>query len=128
VSLYLDSWEYPIDFMILTTKNNLGCHPLILGRPWLATVDEFISCRSGNMYISYANSTKRFTFYPPAKKLTKVESEVWIDDDNEDFKDIKTVFTLSQIDEEDQLINLMNNNDSSSYYEQEKSLQEQRNI
>ena len=34
----LDSWEYPIDFIIITPKNNLG-HPFILRRPWLATVD-----------------------------------------------------------------------------------------
>jgi len=33
ILLSLDSWEYPIDFMILTPKNNLGAHPLILGRP-----------------------------------------------------------------------------------------------
>ena len=41
----LDSWEYPIDFMILTPKNNLGGNPLILGRPWLATTNAFIICR-----------------------------------------------------------------------------------
>ena len=37
ISISLVSWEYPVDFMILTPKNNLGGHPLILGRPWLAT-------------------------------------------------------------------------------------------
>lgn len=31
VSLY--SWEYHVNFMVLTTKNNLGGHPLIVGRP-----------------------------------------------------------------------------------------------
>ena len=30
----LSFWEYPIDFMILTPKNNLGGNPLILIRPW----------------------------------------------------------------------------------------------
>jgi len=35
----LDSWEYPVDFMILTPKSNLEGHPWILGRPWLATTD-----------------------------------------------------------------------------------------
>ena len=29
----LDSWEYPVDFMVLQPKSNLGGHPLILGRP-----------------------------------------------------------------------------------------------
>jgi len=57
----LDSWECPVDFMILTPKNNLRGHPLIIRRPWLATVDAFISCKSGDMYISDGNSTKKFT-------------------------------------------------------------------
>ena len=48
----LDSWEYLVDFLVLQPKSNLGGHPIILGRPWLATVDAFIGCRSGNMIIS----------------------------------------------------------------------------
>lgn len=28
----LDSWEYPIDFMILSPKDTLGGYPIILGR------------------------------------------------------------------------------------------------
>ena len=43
IPVSLDSWEYPVDFMILTPKNNLGGLPVILGRPWLATSDAFIS-------------------------------------------------------------------------------------
>ena len=72
ISVSLDSWEYPVDFMILTPKRNRGGHPLILGRPWLATTYAFISCRSGDMYISYGNSTNKFTLYPvnPRKLLT----------------------------------------------------------
>eukprot|EP00253_Pinus_taeda_P004646 PITA_04646 len=58
ISVSLDSWEYPVDFMILTPKSNLGGHPLILGRPWLATADAFISCKSGDMYISNGVSFK----------------------------------------------------------------------
>lgn len=37
VFVSLDSWEYP-NFIFLTPKNNLGGHPLILGKPWLATL------------------------------------------------------------------------------------------
>jgi len=61
------------------------------------------------------------------KKTIEVESEVWIDDDNEYFG-IQPIFVTSQIDEEDQILNLMNNNDSSSYFEQEKKFQEQCNV
>lgn len=96
VSISLYSWEYPIDFMILTPKNNLGGHPLILGRPWLAIVDAFISYRYGDMFISNGTSTNKFTLYPPAKTTIEVESEVWIDYDNKDL-DIQPIFSSSQI-------------------------------
>ena len=42
VMVSVDSWEYPADFMIINPKNRLDGHPLILGRPWLATVDAYI--------------------------------------------------------------------------------------
>ena len=35
----VDSWEYPEDFVVLQPKSQLGGHPLILGRPWLAIAD-----------------------------------------------------------------------------------------
>eukprot|EP00253_Pinus_taeda_P016598 PITA_16598 len=50
--IFVESWNYPADFVVLQTKTKLGGHPLILGRPWLATVDAFISYRSGSMTIS----------------------------------------------------------------------------
>jgi hypothetical protein len=33
------SWNYPADFVVLQPKTKWGGHPLILGRPWLATTD-----------------------------------------------------------------------------------------
>ena len=42
--ILVDSWEYPADFLVLQPKSQLGGHPLILGRPWLATADACISC------------------------------------------------------------------------------------
>jgi len=125
VSLY--SLEYLVDFMILTPKNNLGGHPLILGRPWLTTTDDFMICRSGDMFIFDGNSIKKFTLYPIEKTMIKVESETWIEDDNENF-DMRPIFVTAQIDEEDQILNLMENNESSSYCKQNNSFQEQCNI
>jgi hypothetical protein len=65
IIVHLDSWEYPMDFMFLKPKSNLCGHPLILGRPWLATTHAFISCRFGDMTISRGNLVKNFTLYPP---------------------------------------------------------------
>ena len=70
VSLY--SGENLIDFIILAPKNNLGGHPLILGIPCLPTVNAFISYRSDEMFISDGSSTKKFTLYPPVKKMVEV--------------------------------------------------------
>jgi hypothetical protein len=57
----LDSLEYPMDFMILQTKSNLGGHTLILGRPWLVIVDAFISFQSRNMTITNGAEVKQIT-------------------------------------------------------------------
>jgi hypothetical protein len=45
VIVSLDSWEYPVDFIVLQPKSNLREHPLILVRPWLAVADAFINRR-----------------------------------------------------------------------------------
>lgn len=118
-----DSWEYPIDFMILTPKRNLGGHPLILGRSWLAIADAFISCRSSDMSISDGNSTKKFTLYPPTRTITEIDDKEWINDEN----DIQPLFTISTISEDSQILNTMENFESSREYEHDQ-FQEKSNI
>lgn len=68
----LDSWEYPVDFFIIHPKYTLGGNPVVLGRPWLATVDAFIGCRSGDMFLSRGNLVKQVSLYPPSKYITEV--------------------------------------------------------
>ena len=113
ISVSLDSWEYPVDFMILTPKNTLGGHRLILGRPWLATANAFISCISGDMYISDGNSTKKFTLYPPAKAIIEIDDKEWISDED----DIQPLFTISKISEDSQILNTIENFETSSEYD-----------
>lgn len=62
----LDSWEYPVYFLILQPKKKPGGHPVILGRPWLAIVDAFNGCRPGSMIIARGDERKHVTLYPPA--------------------------------------------------------------
>ena len=73
VIVSIDSWEYPVNLIILQPKSNLGGHPLILGRLWLTTVDAFIGCRVGPMIISKENEGKQISLYPPAKSITELE-------------------------------------------------------
>ena len=101
-----------MDFMILTPKNNLGGHPIILGRPWLAKADAFISCISGDMYIFDGNSTKKFTLYPPAKTIIELDDTQWIEDE----ENLQPLFTISEISEDIQILNTLENFESSSEY------------
>ena len=64
--VYVDSWEYPADFLIINPRDQLDGHPLILGRPWLATANAYISYRTGNMTIARRNNMKNLALYPPA--------------------------------------------------------------
>eukprot|EP00253_Pinus_taeda_P022552 PITA_22552 len=43
VLVSVDSWEYHADFLVLQPKAKITGYPLILGRPWLATADAYIS-------------------------------------------------------------------------------------
>ena len=40
-TISIESWEYPIDFFKLQPKSTSGGHPIVLGRPRLATADAF---------------------------------------------------------------------------------------
>eukprot|EP00253_Pinus_taeda_P025855 PITA_25855 len=67
VMVSVDSWEYPTDFLIINPKTRLDGHPLVLGRPWLATADAYIGCRQGNMIITKGANIKNLVLYPPAQ-------------------------------------------------------------
>lgn len=66
VMVFVDTWEYPTDFLIINPRNQLDGHPLILGRPWLATADAYISCQIGSMTINRGNDVKILALYPPS--------------------------------------------------------------
>ena len=51
------SWEYPVDFMVVASKDPSKGNPIIFGIPWLATTKDFIGCRDGEMTISNGLST-----------------------------------------------------------------------
>ena len=77
VMVSLVSQQYPIDFVVIQPKLMEG-HPMILGRPWLATTDAYISCRKGEMIISNGIATKKITLYPPAQ-LASINA-LWVED------------------------------------------------
>jgi hypothetical protein len=103
----VESWNYPSDFMVLQPKTKLGGHPLILGKPWLATEDAFISCRSGSMTISNGYETKQLTLYPHATPLINNENFLWVDYDDQTTQPILTIRQALSLKDatEDEVIN-----------------------
>ena len=69
VMVSIDYWEYPADFLVLQPKAKLTRYPLILGRPWLATTDAYISCRDGKMTIKNDHMSKQLLLYRPTQTL-----------------------------------------------------------
>ena len=63
----IDSQKCPADFLVIQPKAKLTGYVLILGRPWLATTDAYISCRAGNMTIKNGHMSKQLVLYPPAQ-------------------------------------------------------------
>ncbi|XP_024017304.1 uncharacterized protein LOC112090375 [Morus notabilis] len=60
VLLQIDRFYYPMDFLVLDTQSMVNMEssiPIILGRPFLATVNARINCRNGLMKISFGNMT-----------------------------------------------------------------------
>ena len=72
----LASWEYSMEFMVIESKDPSKGHPIIFGRPWLATANSFMGCRDGEMTISNGLSTQRLILYPSTKQ--KIENSWWL--------------------------------------------------
>jgi hypothetical protein len=72
VTITLASWEYHVDFLVIHSKSSKPWHPIVLGRPWFATTDAFISCRSGEMTISNETHSYKIVLFPPAQPTVKI--------------------------------------------------------
>jgi hypothetical protein len=93
--------------VVLQPKTKLRGHPLILGRPWLATADAFISYRSGSMTISNGYETKKLTLYPHVTPLINNDNSLWVDYDYQTTQPILTIGQALSLKDstEDEVIN-----------------------
>ena len=95
VSIY--SWEYPIDFLSLQPKTKFNGYPLILGRPWLATVDAYISCRSENMTIKNGPLSKQLVLYPPTQPSIDHDLPIWLENEEDELYNTAPMCTIDVI-------------------------------
>jgi hypothetical protein len=77
IMVTLASWEYPIYFLIIHSKDPIKGHPDIFGIPWLVTTNAFIGCREGEMAISNGRSIQNLTIYPPTQPI--MENIWWLE-------------------------------------------------
>ena len=61
----------------MSSKYTLGGHKLILGQPWLTTVDACIAFHLGKVTISDEIHTKKLTLYSPTKPKVELDQFVW---------------------------------------------------
>eukprot|EP00253_Pinus_taeda_P018502 PITA_18502 len=102
VMVSVDPWEYPADFLVLQPKAKLTGYPLILGRPWLATADAYISCRAGSMTIKNGPMSKQLVLYPSAQPLLEHDLPLWSEEEDEDEDPPPSVLPLEELVEDTQ--------------------------
>ena len=94
VIITLASWKFLVDFMVIQRKLMEG-HPMILGRPWLAIANAYISCRSGDMIISDGRNTKKINLHPPVRPI--VYNPLWLEDLYENQEADQFLINIDQI-------------------------------
>ncbi|XP_052287336.1 uncharacterized protein LOC127898878, partial [Citrus sinensis] len=71
VLIQVDKFYFPVDFIVIDTQpiqDSRKHIPIILGRPFLATADAHIQCRTGNMQLSFGNMTMELNIFNIAKQ------------------------------------------------------------
>jgi hypothetical protein len=71
VLIKVNKFYFPVDFIMLDTEpvQNVGVQiQVILGRPFLATANALINCRTGVMKISFGNMTVELNIFDISKK------------------------------------------------------------
>lgn len=84
VMVFIYPWEYPTNFLVLLPKTKCNGYPLILGRPWFATVDAYISCRARNMTIKKGGLSKQIVLYPPTHHFVENDFPLLLENEEEE--------------------------------------------
>ena len=85
VMVSIDSWEYPIDFLLLQPKTRFNGYPLIFEIPSLAIVDAYINSKVGNMSLKNRHLTKKIILYPPYQSLIEHHLPLWVEEEYDEF-------------------------------------------
>jgi hypothetical protein len=78
----VDKFYYPVDFIVLDTEPVINVEiqiPVILGRPFLATANALINCRTGVMKMFFENMTVELNIFDISRHPFEYEGvrSVW---------------------------------------------------
>jgi hypothetical protein len=71
VLIKVDKFYYPVDFIVLDTEPIMNVEiqiPVILGRPFLATANALINCKTGVMKLSFGNMIVELNIFDISRK------------------------------------------------------------
>jgi hypothetical protein len=83
VLIKVDKFYYPVDFIVLDTEPVPYPDkqiPVILGRPFLATANACINCRTGVMKISFGNMKIRLNIFTTFQNAPDQKAYFFLDD------------------------------------------------
>jgi hypothetical protein len=96
VTVTLASWEYLVGLLVIYSKSSSKPgHPVVLGRPWLATADAFINYQSSEMTISNGTHSQKLVLFPPAQPAQEIP--IWLENPYGEEDCIRTLLTLKQV-------------------------------
>jgi hypothetical protein len=78
VIIKVDKFFFPVDFIVLDTKP-IAFNLVILGRPFLATTNACINCRTGVMEISFGNMKVRLNIFNAFQRAPNQNGSFFVD-------------------------------------------------
>jgi hypothetical protein len=84
-----------MDFLVIHPKSPKLGHPMVLGQPWLATPDAFITSLFGEMTISNGTQSHKLILFPPSQPTMEVP--LWLENPYGEEDCTQPLLTLEQV-------------------------------
>ena len=97
VLVQVDKFYYPVDFVVLDIDpvvTRTKYVPIILGIPFLATLNAIINCRNGVMQLTFGNMTLELNIFHLCKKHLHPEEEEEPEEVEEEPEEVCMIDTL----------------------------------
>jgi hypothetical protein len=98
VIIRVDKFYFPVDFIVLDTEpvpDPTKLIPVILGRPFLATANACINCRTGEMEVTFGNMKVKLNIFNAFQHPSDTEECFFVDKIEETIEDTLPHFLIN---------------------------------